>query len=65
MQLVLGIIIGILLTIGTAYVLDSGRAPVCPAGGIGCPVVNWDEADVRFNHVKADVATGWHRLTGH
>ena len=43
MQLVLGIIVGIFLTIGVAYVMDSGKSPVCPAGA-GCPVVNWDEA---------------------
>ncbi len=64
MQRGLGIISGIFLTISTAYVLDSGRAPACPAGA-GCPVVNWDEADVRFAHFKEDVASGLHRLIGY
>ena len=63
MQLVLGIVIGILLTIGTAYVLDSGRAPVCPAG-VGCPIVNWGVANERFSHAKEDIEASWHRLTG-
>ncbi len=31
MQLLLGIIVGIFLTIGAAYVMDSGKSPVCPA----------------------------------
>jgi hypothetical protein len=65
MQLVLGIIVGILLTIGTAYVLDSGRSPVCPAGGVGCPIVNWDEADTRFQHIKEGAESAWHRLVQH
>jgi hypothetical protein len=64
MQFVLGIIVGIFLTIGAAYVMDSGKSPVCPAGA-GCPVVNWDEAGARFAHFKEDVASGIHRLTGH
>ena len=64
MQLVTGIIIGIFLTIGTAYVLDSGHAPVCPAGA-SCPIVNWSVADARFNSVKEDITARLHRLTGH
>ncbi len=59
MQFVLGIIVGIFLTIGTAYVIDSGKSPAC-AVGAGCPVVNWDEAGVRFAHFKEDVSGGWH-----
>lgn len=64
MQFVLGIIVGIFLTIGVAYVMDSGKSPVCPAGA-GCPVVNWDEAGARLAHFKEDVSSGIHRLTGH
>jgi hypothetical protein len=63
MQLVLGIIIGILVTIGTAYVLDSGRAPVCPAGA-DCPMVNWDVANERVHNAKVDIEATWHRMTG-
>jgi hypothetical protein len=72
MQFMLGIIIGIFLTIGTAYVLDSGHAAVCPAGGVGCPIVNWDEADVRFTHLKEGVDhlkdgldSAWNHLVRH
>jgi hypothetical protein len=65
MQLVLGIIIGILITIGSAYVMDSGHAAVCPAGGAGCPIVNWDEADVRFAHLKEGVNSAWNHLVHH
>jgi hypothetical protein len=63
MQLLLGVLIGIFLTIGVAYVMDSGKSPVCPANA-GCPVVNWDEANMRFDHFKEDLASGWHRVTG-
>ncbi len=34
MQLVIGIIIGIFLTIGTAYVMDSGKSAVCPPASV-------------------------------
>jgi hypothetical protein len=65
MRVVLGIILGVLLTILVAYVADSGRAPVCPAGGVGCPLVNWDEANLRFKNADAAVRSAWDRLTGH
>jgi hypothetical protein len=65
MRIVLGIIIGILLTILVAYVADAGRQPVCPAGGAGCPIVNWDEANSRFLKMEAGVRSAWYRLTGH
>lgn len=64
MRVFLGIILGILLTIGVAYVADAGRTPVCPAGGVGCPLVNWDEAGTRLKNTEHTVRTVWNRLTG-
>lgn len=65
MRIVLGIVLGVLLTILVAYVLDAGRAPVCPAGGVGCPLVNWDEANTRFKTIENALQSAWYRLTGH
>jgi hypothetical protein len=65
MRLVLGIILGVLLTIGVAYVSDSGRAAVCQAGGVGCPLVNWDEANTRYKNAETSIRGAWDRLTGH
>jgi hypothetical protein len=65
MRVFFGIIIGVLLTILVAYVLDAGRAPVCPAGGVGCPLVNWDEANTRFKNMEGALQSAWYHLTGH
>ncbi len=65
MRVFLGVVLGVLLTILVAYVLDAGRAPVCPAGGAGCPLVNWDEANTRFKNIENALESAWHHLTGH
>jgi hypothetical protein len=65
MRVFLGIVLGVLLTILVAYVLDAGRAPVCPAGGVGCPLVNWDEANTRFKSIENALQSAWYHLTGH
>jgi hypothetical protein len=65
MRILLGIVLGVVLTILVAYVLDAGRAPVCPAGGVGCPLVNWDEANTRFKTIENALQSAWYRLTGH
>ncbi|HLH11245.1 MAG TPA: hypothetical protein VKV77_05115 [Methylovirgula sp.] len=64
MRVFLGVILGILLTILVAYLADAGRAPVCPAGGVGCPLVNWDEANVRFKNTEHNLRAFWDRVTG-
>jgi len=65
MRVFLGFILGVLLTILVAYMADAGRAPVCPAGATGCPLVNWDEANLRFKNAQAAIQSTWNRLTGH
>jgi hypothetical protein len=65
MRVFLGIVLGVLLTILVAYVLDAGRPPVCKEGGIGCPLVNWDEANTRFKNMQNALQSAWYHLTGH
>ncbi len=64
MRVIFGIILGFFLTVGIAYVADAGHHAVCPAAE-GRPLVNWDEANLRFKDLSAAVQSGWHRLTGH
>jgi hypothetical protein len=63
MRVILGIIIGFFLTLGAAYVADTGRHAVCPAVE-GRPLVNWDEVNLRFQQLSSTIETGWDRLTG-
>lgn len=64
MRVFLGIILGVFLTVGFAYVADTGRHAVCTAAE-GRPLVNWDEVNLRFKDISAAVEAGWHKLTGH
>ncbi len=65
MRVILGIILGVFLTAGLAYVADTGRHAVCPESAEGRPLVNWDEANLRFKTISATVQSAWDRLTGH
>ena len=47
----LGVVIRILVTVSAALSANAGRTPVCPAGA-GCPIVNWDEARDRYDHLR-------------
>jgi hypothetical protein len=64
MRVFLGIILGVLLTVGIVYVADAGHQATCPAAE-GRPIVNWDEAALRYKNISAAIETGWHKLTGH
>jgi len=64
MRLVIGIILGVVLTVGLAYVSDLGRHNSCPAAE-GRPLVNWDEVAVRYQSISAAIEADWHKLTGH
>ena len=75
-QMLLGMILGVLLTVGAAFVYDSstGRAAngltVASADG-HASVVNWDVVShdwvgmkQRLREVAVDVERGWKRITG-
>lgn len=63
MRLILGIILGILITIGGAYVHDSARSP---AGATAAerPMVNWDVVNENFRALRTRIMTEWNKLTG-
>jgi hypothetical protein len=58
MRLLLGIIIGVLLTIGVAYVSDAKTDPV--QGG---RMVNWDVVGQKLGDLTADLRTVWNDFT--
>jgi hypothetical protein len=57
MRLLLGIIIGALLTVGGAYLVDSG------VGVAQRPMVNWDVVGQRVDRLTADLQSVWHDFT--
>jgi hypothetical protein len=63
----IGIILGILLTIGTAYVADALRpGPVPGSTGtdvVARPMVNWDVVGDNFRTLSTKAQEAWTRLT--
>jgi hypothetical protein len=57
MRLIFGIIIGFLLTVGGAYVIDT----MSPAGAK--KMVNWDVVATRVGRVTAFAHEGWKKIT--
>ena len=60
----LGIITGIILTIGGAYAYDSFRKPGVGEGIEGRPLVNWDVANRLAKNLISRAQAGLARLTG-
>jgi hypothetical protein len=65
MRMFFGIILGIVLTIGAAYVSDSIRDTSGAEGTAERPVVNWDVVNHGLKALSSTVQGGWARLTGH
>ena len=58
MRLIFGIILGALLTVGGAYVVDTS------SGAEAKPMVNWDVVSKNVETLGTKVRQGWNRLTG-
>jgi hypothetical protein len=67
MRVFLGIILGVLLTIASAYVIDSvttGPATAANQTTVAQrPMVNWDVVDANWHGFTRSVRLGWNRLT--
>ena len=67
MRLFIGIIIGVFLTIASAYVIDSVNTGPATAGATTTverrPMVNWDVVDHNWHAFTESVRIGWNRLT--
>jgi hypothetical protein len=65
MRLFLGIIIGIVITVGGAYIVDSFPPAAAPGDtATETHMVNWDVVQRRLSDFGATVHEGWNRLTG-
>ncbi|MBV8564301.1 MAG: hypothetical protein JO273_02480 [Methylobacteriaceae bacterium] len=64
MRLILGIVVGILITVGGAYITDS-FAPAPAAGETAeTHMVNWEVVGRRFSELGTNIREAWNRLTG-
>ncbi|HTT47276.1 MAG TPA: hypothetical protein VMG39_04645 [Pseudolabrys sp.] len=62
MRLLLGIILGAVLTIGGAYLYDSHDALANAQASTQRPLVNWDMVGVKWNHLTERARAEWTRL---
>ena len=66
MRVLFGIILGVLLTVGGAYVYDSHNAldaANAPAAAVR-PVVNWDTVSTKWQVLTDRAKSEWARHTG-
>ena len=59
MRLIFGMILGAALTVGGAYVADTGKS-----GPEARPMVNWDVVGKNTDTVMTMIKQGWAKLTG-
>jgi hypothetical protein len=65
MRVLFGIILGILLTIGGAYLYDShNAATTAGANNVQRPMVNWDVVGNKWNRLTDRARAEWVRLAG-
>jgi len=64
MRLLIGIILGALITVGGAYIYDTAHAPSTVTAAAERPLVNWDVVAVKWNGLAARARTEWTRLAG-
>jgi hypothetical protein len=62
MNLILGLVLGVLLTIGTAFVADAFSTGEVASDTCSKQIVNWDVAKERLHETSSSIATGWDRL---
>jgi len=66
MRLFLGIIVGVFLTIGFAYVYDASTTlpsePTAQISGEQRPMVNWDVVSEKWHGWSSDVRHTWNKL---
>ena len=64
MRFTLGLIFGVLLTIGVAYVVDSFHSAPGPDGKEGSQLVNWGVLNADLRGLSEDAQDAWARLVG-
>ena len=66
MRVLIGIILGGVLTVGGAYVYDSHNALAAADAPASAqrPLVNWDVVGTKWNHLTVRARAEWTRLAG-
>jgi hypothetical protein len=66
MRVLLGIILGVFLTIGGAYLSDSHNAVDATSGSTSAqrPMVNWDIVNTKWQHLTERARSEWNRVAG-
>ena len=64
MRVLIGIILGAILTVGGAYLYDSHSAAAANPPSIQKPMVNWDVVSTKWNHLTERARAEWNRLAG-
>ncbi len=66
MRLMLGIILGAVLTVGSAYIYDSHSAIAATNSQTSAerPLVNWDVVSVKWGHLTDRARREWTRIAG-
>ncbi len=62
MRVLLGIILGGILTVGGAYLYDSHHA--LEAANAQRPLVNWDVVNTKLDKLNARARAEWQRVAG-
>lgn len=64
MRVLIGIILGAVLTVGGAYLYDSHNALRATGGSVGTqrPMVNWDVVSTKWNHLTERARAEWNRI---
>jgi len=66
MRLMLGLILGVALTVGGAYLYDSHNAldAVNAPASVQRPMVNWDVVNTKWDRLTERARAEWTRLAG-
>jgi hypothetical protein len=63
MRFISGIVIGVALTIGTAYIHDMLFAPASADSTAARPMVNWDAVGAAAHEAVERAREQWHRIS--
>ena len=64
MRVLIGIILGAVLTVGGAYLYDSRTVPGAATSSASThrPMVNWDVVNTKWNHLTERARAEWNRI---
>jgi hypothetical protein len=64
MRVLIGIILGVIITVGGAYLYDSRRTVTSSDSATSAqrPMVNWDVVSNKWDHLTARARAEWSRL---